>query len=127
MRHPFVYLIAAVGNSGQLGHEGRLPWSDREDLLWFRSMTMNQRLVVGYRTQLTLPPLPGREVILCRQDPAAQIVELDPNAQRPIWIAGGEKTYRLWLPFVARFFISRIDYTGPADTYMPTLWDPFSD
>jgi dihydrofolate reductase len=42
---------------------------------------------------------------------------------RIIWIAGGEQIYRLWMPYVRRCFITRVDYDGPADVWMPPLWD----
>lgn len=38
---------------------------------------------------------------------------------REIWIAGGERTYRSFMPYVERFYVSRIPWTGPADRYMP--------
>lgn len=121
-----VNLIAAVGLSGQIGLNGKLPWYNKEDLKWFKDMTMNGIVIVGHKTYQELPELPGRTVIVDRRDelPAdmlANIAENEDVAGKEIWIAGGAKTYSKWLPFIERFFISRINYDGPADTYMPDI------
>ncbi len=39
-----------------------------------------------------------------------------------LFIAGGEQIYRLWMPHIRRAFLTRIDYNGPSDTWMPSLW-----
>lgn len=121
-----VNLIAAVGLSGQIGLNGKLPWYNKEDLKWFKDMTMNGIVIVGHKTYQELPELPGRTVIVDRRDelPADMLSNIADDEEfqgKEIWIAGGAKTYSKWLPFIERFFISRINYDGPADTYMPDI------
>ncbi len=116
-----VSLIAAVGRSGQLGLNGRLPWHEPEDLAFFRRMTMGHVVVVGFSTSRQLPDLDGRTVhIAAREEQPEDVMER--YAGRSIWIAGGAKTYRMWLPFVRRAFVTLVDYDGPADVFMPSLW-----
>jgi len=113
-----IHLIAAIGKRGQLGLDGKLPWHDPNDLRWFREMTMGQVCVVGHRTAATLPPLPGRELVVCTGNPLDAVCSI---GDRDIWVIGGAKTYALWLPYVGRLHINVIDYNGPADTWMPAL------
>lgn len=58
-----VNLIAAVGKSGQLGMNGKLPWYDPEDLKWFRQETFGDVVVFGSKTYDDLPNLDGRVII----------------------------------------------------------------
>jgi len=121
-----VNLIAAVGNRGQLGFEGELPWYAPEDLTWFRKMTMGDAVVVGFNTAELLPNLDGRYVHVMQRGETPESVLADDFLKwgefSALWVAGGAKTYKQWLPFVQRVYISRIDYDGPADAYMPQLW-----
>lgn len=114
-----VNLIAAVGKSGQIGLNGHLPWDkNKEDLKWFQQLTMGGLLIVGYNTYQNLPPLPGRALYCMERLDTPEDLMRRFNKQN-IWIAGGAKTYEIWIPYVERFYISRIDYDGPADTFFP--------
>jgi dihydrofolate reductase len=116
-------LIAAVGKNGQIGLNGQLSWRDSEDLKWFKKMTMGCTLVAGGRTASTLPPLPGRELLIYTRDNSLGFVEsIVQRAQtEEIWVIGGARVYSVFAPFVNRFYISQIDYTGPADTFLPDI------
>lgn len=117
-----IHLIAAVGKSGQIGLDGALPWRAPEDLKWFRELTMGQTLIAGYRTAQTLPPLPGRELLVMKRgDTPLPYLVLAKTKNKDLWIIGGAQTYKLWAPYVDRFHISQIDYDGPADTYFPDI------
>lgn len=120
-RKMMIHMIAAVGRSGQLGLDGRLPWHDPEDLKWFKQMTMGQIVVVGWNTYLTLPPLRGRSIYTMGRDETPEQTMANLNGA-DLWIIGGAKTYQKWLPFVDRFHINVIDYDGPADAWMPPLF-----
>ena len=115
-----INLIAAVGKSGQIGLNGELPWRDPRDFAWFRCVTMNSIVVVGWRTAQKLPPLPGRELIVFQRGgmSADDIIRYANAANKDIFVCGGAATYNAWIEKIDRFYISRIDYDGPADTFM---------
>lgn len=132
MRHPNVSLIAACGNSGQLGLDGTLPWPhNADDMRWFRRQTTDGLLVCGKRTFETLARVDGtygRQVLQFTRSlthtNVLQIAERDGHEM--VWICGGASTYKVWLPYASKVYIGLIDYDGPADTYMPRLWQPRS-
>lgn len=119
-----IHLIAAVGDKGQIGLDGVLPWHDPQDLKWFKEMTMGQTLLVGHNTAQTLPKLPGRLVVTLPRDydPREIIRSIKKGDDRDLWIIGGAKTYAKWMPYVDRFHINRVSYTGPADAWFPHLF-----
>lgn len=120
-----VNLIAAVGKSGQLGLEGRMPWHDSEDLRFFRAMTVGRVVIVGMATYLKLPELPNRIVLVDNPmiTPEAFLAHVradhDPSE---VWVAGGAKTYARYMHLVRRSFVTHVDYDGEADTYFPPLF-----
>lgn len=126
-----INLIAAVGTNGQLGLAGKLPWgADSEDLEWFRDTTRDGLVMVGYNTFESVKHINrthGRVVALDSIFFTPEVVKkLAKDLQKEcVWIAGGAKTYTKWMPHIDRFYISRIPYTGPADTWMPDItWSP---
>lgn len=99
-----------------------MPWHDREDLQFFKSMTMGKRIIFGVATLIRLPSLPGRTIIT--DDPLRTPEEMLARiGGDEIWIGGGAKTYARYLPFVRRSFVTHVDYDGPADVYAPNLWE----
>ncbi len=123
-----VNLIMAADDAGGIGISGGIPWSDPEDLKWFREMTMGGIVVIGYATAMGCPDLPGRKVhIMSRNSTPEQVMKkMEPMTEdgSQLWIAGGRKTYEMWLPYVDRFFISHIKGKFGVDTYagFPLPW-----
>lgn len=120
-----VRLIAAVGRDGQLGLRGKLPWHDALDLRWFRENTIGGIVLMGARTFDAVGPLPGRARARWTGKTEPYTVLRQISARYPgktIWVAGGSWTYLSFMPFVRIAVITRIDYDGLADAYMPPLW-----
>lgn len=123
-----IHAIAAVGNQGQLGFEDGLPWPrDPEDMKWFAAATKASDLcVVGHNTAKTLPVLSGRALVTdTKEAPLDLLKALSVELERQVvMIIGGAKTYARWTPYIKYWHITRIDYSGPADVWMPPLWQP---
>lgn len=116
--------IVAIGKSGQMGLNGRLPWHDREDLLWFRRNTMGGVLICGVKTLAGLPESvhEGRRIIAWTRENLEDVIREVKAIESPVWVIGGAETYRVWAPHIDRWHIGRINYDGPADTWFdPTL------
>lgn len=117
-----VRLIAAVGVHGQIGLNGALPWRDSEDLKFFKRETMGSVVVMGSKTAAGLN-LPGRRIHVMKRSETPQDVIGMYLDEPHIWIAGGATIYRIWMPYVRMASITLTGYRGPADTFMPPLWD----
>ena len=119
-----ISLIAALDDKGGIGNKGGLPWPHNSaDLVWFKKVTMGKTLIVGHNTYKTLPPLTGRTLRVLDRDeePVDVISELAAAGVEEAVVIGGAKTYRQWLHYVDRFYISRIRGKFESDTYCEEL------
>lgn len=106
-----VKMILAINNIGFIGLNGGLPWKCREDLQYFKTVTDGSRLIVGYRTAQSLPPLKGRELVV---DSREGFVEGD-------WCIGGKNTYEKYASRCTELHVSIIDDNTKGDTLIPDL------
>lgn len=109
--------IIAVNNLGYIGLGSVLPWWSKEDFKHFKNMTMGGKLLVGWRTAETLPPLPGRSTVV------ADIINDAASYSDCDWCIGGKKTYERFAPFFTELHISHIDDDTVGDTMFPDLRD----
>ena len=134
-------LIAACDEAGGIGRNGQLLTKCAEDMAHFRETTMGGIVIMGRRTMESLPgrkPLTGREnIVLSRtlmraegfhivHDLAALwalLGRLAYDAERPIFVIGGEECYRLLLPYVHRAYVTHLAGTYEADVFLPPLTD----
>lgn len=120
-------LIAAVGNQNQIGLEGKMPWRNKEDLQFFKEMTLNNKVVFGRKTYLEMPKLTGREIYIVskKSNELNTITDFDSflvqhkNDDELFFIAGGQQIYEQALNYCNILLISRINYDGNADTFFP--------
>ncbi|MFK7873725.1 MAG: dihydrofolate reductase [Oligoflexales bacterium] len=128
-----ISLIVAVGLSGQLGLDQGLPWSVKGDLKRFKKMTMGHHLVVGRKTWETLPPLPGRHVMVMSrkkvtgdcdwvESPNAAIEMARSRGETRLFFAGGAQVYQSAFNLAQTIEMTTIHYDGDADTWFPQ-WD----
>ena len=130
-------LIVAVDNKWGIGKNGDLLKSIPEDMKYFREKTKNKILVMGYKTLLSFPgskPLPGRlNIVLADIEnlriPGCVTVESLDELFRlsaflesdDIYVIGGGYTYRQLLPYCDTAYITKMDFSGDADTYFDDL------
>ena len=118
---PIISCIVALDDAGGIGYNDSLPWPrNLADLKWFREITMGKVCIVGHNTNRTLPELPGRHVMEMPRDTTPEQM-IESLRGKEIVVIGGAKTYRQWLPYIDRFYLSRIRGEYPADTYCKEL------
>jgi|TARA_B110000211_G_C14036565_1_gene534829 dihydrofolate reductase len=108
--------IIAINNLGYIGKDNKLMWKSSEDLQHFKRLTEGSRCLVGYNTNLELPPLTNRTIIVDTKD---GIIEAD--RQNIDWCIGGKKTYEKYVKFFTEIHISHIDNNDIGDTMLPML------
>ncbi len=135
-----VCLIAARGKNNVIGKEGDLPWRLKDDLTFFKKVTMGCPILMGRKTWESLPvrPLKGRENIVMTRDwtynaPGARVYSSFPaaiNAARAVamrerancvFVIGGATIYNLALPYVDRIFMTEVDAAPEGDAHFPEL------
>jgi dihydrofolate reductase len=105
--------IIACNNLGFIGLGNQMLWHSSDDFKHFKTMTMGQRLLVGYNTFQGLPPLKGRELI---QDLRTKlIVDIDTID----WCIGGKKTYEKYCHLFTELHISHINNNSIGDVTFP--------
>lgn len=129
-----VSIIAAIGNSGQLGLHGKIPWKVPGDLLKFKLLTNGHCVLMGRKTFESLgKPLKNRtNLIVSRR---GMIIEV-PNTftfttlykavayaesikETELFIIGGAEIYSSFINNCDKMYISTIDYNQAADTFFP--------
>lgn len=140
--------IAAMAENRAIGKDGGLPWKSpiKEDFRWFKEFTTNKILIVGRKTFDTLPPLRDRNIIIlsslsdgygdtydpvyntgyCYRSYDDVIFIIESQKQAKLVVAGGAKTYELFLPYVDEFYVTHVKGEYEADTFMPPFEHLFS-
>lgn len=134
-----IALVAAVAENGIIGRDGDMPWRLRDDLAWFKKVTLGKPIVMGRKTFLSIgKALPGRpNIVVTRQTDFSvanvQIChELDTavalarglakdDQQSEICIIGGGEIYQQMLARADRLYLTRVHAQIDGDTLFPTL------
>ena len=128
-------LIAAAGESNELGRDGDLPWHLPDDFKYFKKRTTGHPMIMGRKTFETFPkPLPNRRHIIITRDrnykvahPDCQVVHSLPEALAVVsgaekaFVIGGGEIYQQALPHATAVELTRVHGRFEADTYFPEL------
>ncbi|MBQ3417957.1 MAG: dihydrofolate reductase [Ruminococcus sp.] len=130
-------LIVAVDENWGIGKKGDLLKSIPDDMKFFRETTKRAILVMGYNTLLSFPgskPLPGRLNIVLADIPELQIPGvvvcntmdqllslLENFCSDDVYVIGGGMMYRQLLPYCDTALITKMRFSGDADTFIPNL------
>ncbi|WP_322014272.1 dihydrofolate reductase [Paraburkholderia sp. J12] len=129
-----ISLVAAMARNRVIGAANDIPWKVPGEQRRFRQLTLGHLVVMGRRTYESIGrPLPGRDILVmgtqvpdgepvatCRSlEEAIQCITDD--ARDEVFIAGGEKIYRLFLPYADTIYLTEIDLAPAGDTTFPDL------
>jgi dihydromethanopterin reductase len=126
---PDVRSIIAIGQRGQLGLNGRLPWEgnkDRayvEDVARFFDVTRGHVLIAGPTTIASVPAFAyqDRTIFEIHADMAPQEV-LATFPDRVVYVGGGPAVWEAYAPFIRHWDINRLPYDGEADRWFNPDW-----
>lgn len=124
-----VKLIAVVDKNFGISKNGSIPWSFKEDLLFFKKVTENRPVIMGRTTFFSIKnaPLPNRvNCVISKNEKivTGAFVFDSPEAAiekyRGAWIIGGEKifNYALSHELVDYAVITQVNKNYNADTFL---------
>lgn len=147
-------LIAAISKNNCIGKDGKLPWKFPEDMRFFKETTIENCVVMGYNTWVSLGKkvLPNRDNIIID----AKIHEVDlqgygnyysaivpdyndvisecqyyPETHRMMYVIGGAKTYQKFLDLgvIDELIITHINIEVDGDTFfsIPDGWKVYKE
>lgn len=121
--------IIARSDNFVIGYRGTIPWQCTEDLKFFKQFTMGKTLVVGRKTYMKLPTLPGRKLLVLTTDTTLRTIKenvtfvtdvsLIPN---DVVICGGYEIYELFQDKIDKLIVSVIHQNVKGDTVFNKAW-----
>ena len=130
-----INIIVAFDDNQLIGNNGVLPWHFKEDLSYFKTVTMGHTVLMGRVTYDSIikqlgHPLKGRNnVVLSRQNlnlKGAIVIHnlekfLETIGDEELFIIGGAHVYRQCLPYAKRLYITHVEGEYHGDTYFPPI------
>jgi dihydrofolate reductase len=136
-----VSMVVAHGPKGEIGFENKLLWHISDDLKNFKKITTGKMIVMGRKTFESIgKPLPNRTNIVLTRDENFKhegvIVVHDPMMvfdlaleteenlsldDFELLIIGGGEIFNYFMSYTQRIYLSEVNYTGPADSFFPTI------
>ncbi len=127
-----ISIIAAIGKNNELGLNNDLIWHLPNDLKFFKEKTLNQNIVMGYNTFVSLGRvLPSRKHIVLSFEKVRLPLEViqfnnleDLNnyiKDKDVFIIGGASMYKQFIDKADRLYLTEIDNTHKADVYFPNF------
>jgi dihydromethanopterin reductase len=125
----YVRSMCAIGQRGQLGLKGQLPWEGakgpeyKADVERFWSETRGNVILAGPRTYRSIPDFAHKERTIVElrssMDPEATIAQFP---GRIIFIGGGPPVWDVYARLIQHWDITRLPYDGEADRWFDPAW-----
>ena len=128
--------IVAVSTDFAIGKGNKLLFRLPSDLIYFKEKTMGKVVVMGERTYRSLPkrPLDGRINIVLSDNPNFEetgvivvhslpelFKKLENYDTDDVFICGGASVYNLMMDYCEKAYITMVDATAPADTFINNI------
>jgi dihydromethanopterin reductase len=121
--------ICAIGQRGQLGLNGRLPWEGNKgreyvaDVARFFDMTKGHVIIAGPRTSASIPEFAFEDrtirEIRSDNDPADVLAQFP---DRVVFVGGGPPVWAAYAPLIQHWDVTRLPYDGEADRWFDPAW-----
>ena len=132
-----INMIWAMDENNLVGNGDKIPWHIKEDLIYYKSKTKGQVVLMGDTTYYSLKgyykdkPLPYGKIYVATIDKNLVIDGvimvydlvnfLENNQEDDLWVVGGATIYKISLPYANRLYISFIKGTHEGDRYFPKI------
>jgi len=126
---PDVRCICAIGQRGQLGLRGVLPWQGekgpeyREDVQRFFELTKGHVLMTGRRTFASIPDFAfhDRTIVEIRSSMEPEDV-LARYPDRIVYVGGGPPVWDVYARYIRHWDVTRLPYDAEADRWFKPEW-----
>ena len=136
-----IVLVAAVGENGVIGREGKLPWRLQSDMQHFKRLTIGKPVMMGRKTYESIgKPLKDRTNIVLTRDlslaaPGAVLAtsldaalayarkDAEQRGVDEIMVIGGSDVFEATMPMAARLEITHVHSKAEGDVTFPPI-DP---
>ncbi|MBQ8192508.1 MAG: dihydrofolate reductase [Bacilli bacterium] len=135
-------LVAAIGANYELGIDNHLIWHIKEDMVFYRDLTINKKnIIMGRKTLESLPPkaLNKRNPFVLSTRNLEQVYEVNcfnnisslleyiSSSEEDFIVIGGSIIYKEFMPYVDTMYLTEILEYENADTFFPYFdvrdWD----
>ena len=128
-------LVAAIGRSNELGLDNHLLWKIKEDLMFYRNLTMHHNIIMGRKTLESMPigALKGRNPFVLSSRNLDRYIDVNSFTSLSsllsyieisgddFIVVGGTSIYKAFLPYVDTMYLTEIDENTEADTFFPNI------
>ena len=114
-----IIIIGAIGKNNELGKNNKLLWNLKKDLEFFKNITLNHTVVMGYNTYKSLPKkLENRKMIVLtsKNIKDKDIITykneyelLKNHANEDLYIIGGAQVYKTFLEYADELYLTQIE------------------
>lgn len=134
-RYPNMGLIVAMAENREIGYKNDLICPIKEDLEFFKQITMDSYIIMGRNTYESMPKNLSRRkyIVLSKSEEftleTPKIVHrsleetlafVSQEKESAFWVVGGAKIYANFLPYIDSMHITEISATYPhADVFFP--------
>ena len=128
-------IIVAIGPHNLIGKGNDLPWHYSEDLKYFKEVTLNKSVFMGYNTFLSIYNRLGKALtkrknyVLTYEETlpggAIPIHDLKELPDEDIFVIGGKMIYEMMLPYVDMLYITHVNKEYDGDVFFPEI--PFEN
>lgn len=116
-----ISMIFAVGENYELGHNNKLLWHLKNDLINFKKLTLNKTIIMGRKTFESLGRLlPNRKHIVISNNYKTDLEDIEitndvkeiinryENSEEEVFIIGGSSIYKLFENYASKLYITRV-------------------
>lgn len=131
-----ISIIVAVGKNGEIGCQGRLPWSLPRDMKHFREKTEGNAVVMGRKTYESIPNFPLKNRLnmvisssikgidggfVCSNFQDAIILAKE-KGYNDLYVIGGNSIYNMFIPICNKIILTKVWGDFPqADVFFPDI------
>lgn len=125
-------IIACVGKNLELGRDNNLVFHIKDDMKYFKEVTLNHIVVMGRKTFESLPGLlkDRKNVVITKSNKEfpegvekyssiEEFMEKYKDYQDEIFVIGGASIYKQFLDYCDKLYLTEVDKEIDADVYFP--------